>query len=211
MVEPTSAVATVGALVRVAENLKRLVDDARKLAPEDVAYYGAWINIAKEAILGIEQEYIEILLEGKHCRLDDLEEKRRLARRLDDYITGEHLRPKLREAIDRLTVGRTSLESHAEQWLILPRVRRDRATALSEYDELLNSIRGYLGSLGDYDRNSARDLEDLYRLQDLLEAGDIQGFKQEVTKLAKNPEKTSCALATSECARVIEKLRLAFR
>jgi hypothetical protein len=217
--ELTSAATGASALLKAVESIKKIRETADKLPPEDARYYGAWIDVASQAIKGLEEEYIEILVQAAHCQLNDPQQKRHLLERIDNYIHGEVLRPDLRDAITHLHQGREALQQHVDQWLlwlIWPGVQKNRAGALIQYDRLLGTLQGYLGSLGDYAGPSAVALEELHNeqgsgIQDLLKGGSPEAFTEKVGDLLTNLEKDRLMNTTKQCALVIETLRIAFR
>jgi hypothetical protein len=81
---------------------------------------------------------------------------------------------------------------------------------LSGFDRLLNSLIGYVGSLGEYGGPSAVGLEDLKNIQEAID-GDPKKFSDLIDRLLENLETTRLLTVSGECARVIEALRLAFR
>jgi hypothetical protein len=170
-----------------------------------------WTMEESEAIKGLEQEYTKILIQAAHCQLDEPQQKKDLLERIDTYIHGEILRPYLKEAIVHLSEGRNALQQHAEQWLIWPSVKTKREAALARYDQLLNELTGYLGSLGEYAGESAVGLADLRIIQGLLKDGSPEAFMEKVDDLLTNLKKTTLMQNIGECASVIETLRIAFR
>ena len=184
-------------------------EEAGKVQLADAQYYGAWINLASWAIKGLEQEYIEILIEADFCQLNDPEQKKALLMRIEKYIKKEFFRLALQDAIKHLREGRKLLEKHADQWLFFPNVKK--SAALDRYDKLLNDLTDYLGRLGDYGGDSAVALKDLYDIQALAHSGSPDAFKQKVDGLRKNLNKATLMQITGECAEVMETLRTGFR
>jgi hypothetical protein len=209
--EPTSLVTGTSTVLKAAELIKKMVDDAGKLPPEDAKYYGGWINVASEAIKGLEQEYIDILIQAAHCQFNEPQQRKDLLERIANYIHGENLRPYLKKAIDHLDEGKAALKQHADQWFIWPSVKKNREAALVRYDQLLNELQVYLGLLGDYGGESAVGLEDLREVQRLLEDGSSEAFMQKIDDLLTKLDKTTLMQKVGESARVIETLRIAFR
>jgi hypothetical protein len=211
IMEPISIATGASAVLKAIESINKIRADADKLAPDDARYYGTWINVASEAIKGLEQEYIEILVEAARCEPSEPQQKERLLARINTYIHRELLRPQLLAAIVHLREGRQALQQHADQWHTWPSVKSNRANALTQYDQLLNTMQGYLGSLGDYGGASAVGLNDLYIIQSYLLEGFPAAFMEKVDDMMKNLNKAQFMEITGECARAIETLRVAFR
>lgn len=207
--EPASALSGISFVLKAAESISKLKNDADKLSPDDARYYAAYLEIASQAIKGLEQEYLEILVQAANCDINDYLQKQRLLTRIDMYITGENLRPKLRDAIEHLSSGREALSQNAERLLVWPTVKSNRREALAEYDRLAGELSGYLGSLGDYSGESAVGLKELRDLK--AATADRQRFAELSDRLRSNPDKSSLMYFTDQCARVIEALRIAFR
>lgn len=208
--EPASALATIGPIIKAAKTIDELLDNADRLAEDDAKYYITYIDVAKTAIIGIEGGYIDILKEAAKCRIKNDKESERLRSLINAYIDGEVLRPKLKEAIDRLRQGREALKNHAVRLLVWPKVKKNRLAALEEYDQLLNKLTGYFGALGGYRGPSAVALDDIKKIQSAL-SGTQNEFSSLINELRLNLDKGSLLSISGECGRVIETLRIAFR
>jgi hypothetical protein len=211
--DPASALATVNPLLQAAESIRGLLAGAEVLAPDDARYYATYLEVATRAIQGLEGEYNEILRAAAYCQPGDPQQRERLLRRVDDYLHGEVLRPKLKEAIERLRQGRQALQQHADRlliWLFRPGVRRGRVDALALFDRLLDRLEGYYGSLGGYAGPSAHALDDIRRIRERI-AGPDEGFADVINDLLMNLDKSTLLTTTGEFGRAIEALRIAFR
>jgi hypothetical protein len=209
--EPVAVLtATSPVLRQTFEAIKALQADADKLAPEDARYYTIYLEVARQTIKGLEDEYINILVDAAHCAPQDPSAKERLSTRIDQYIKGEVLRPELINAIEHLRRGRIALQDHAERLLIWPCVRRNRNEALAQFDCLVNELQRYLGHLGERTGDSAVGLKDLRRLQQAI-PGPQEDFTELVSDLLMHLNKGELMTNTGESARTIEALRIAFR
>jgi hypothetical protein len=198
------------ALSKAFDMIEKLADNADKLEQDDVKYYITYIEIAKQALNGLEEEYIEILLEAANCQISDMTQRAHLLLRINRYIHGEKLRPKLKDAIDRLSEGRQALKEHAEDLLLWGRPKRNREAALNKFDELLMQLTGYLGSLGEYSGPSAVALDDIEKIKTVI-TNSPEDFENTIDDLLMNLDKSRLLSITGDCGRVIEVLRLAFR
>jgi hypothetical protein len=211
--DPVSAFGVVVSAVEAIKAINELLKNEDHLAKDDAQYYATYLAVASKAIEGIEGEYLGILIQATECNLDNAEELKDLQNRITNYIHGEVLRPKLKHSIERLREGREALEEHSERRLIWRRVKVKRAVALAKFDELLNELDGYLGSLGDYKGPSAVALADIMSIQaDLAKRPlDSEAFADKIGDLLMNLDKSNLISTTASCGRVIETLRIAFR
>jgi hypothetical protein len=211
--DPISTLSTFSSLLKSAESIDKLFENGKQLAKDDAKYYSTYIEAASEAIRGLEGEYLGILIQAAKCNLSDQKERKALEDRIKDYINGEVLRPRLKEAIERLRAGRLALQQHAEQLLIWPTVKEKRTASLKKFDDLLNDLDGYLGSLGGYVGPSAAALDDIKKIQADLSAAplDPKTFADVIGELLMNLDKSKLISDAGNCGRVIESLRIAFR
>jgi hypothetical protein len=208
--EPSSALSTIGPILKAAKTIEELLSAEEQLTEDDAKYYNTYLDVAKNAIKGLEAEYFEILIDAAQCLISDEKQLESLTNRVNAYIHGEVLRPKLREALERLRKGQEALEQHAERLLVWPKVKKNRAAALEQYDRLLNQLEGYLGTLGGYEGPSAAALDDIKRIKSAF-SGSQDEFSNLIDDLLMNLDKSSMLRISGECGRVIETLRIAFR
>jgi hypothetical protein len=211
--EPVSFLSSIVSAAEAAEAIRKLLGNADDLAKDDARYYAMYLAVAAKAVEGLEGEYLGILKQAAGCDLENATEVKALQDRIRDYIHGEVLRPSLNGAIERLREGGDALQDHAERLLIWSKVKKKRATALEKFDQLLNDLEGYLGSLGNYQGPSAVALDEIRRIQAELarEPLDADAFAEMVDDLLMNLDKSTLISTTGNCGRVIEMLRIAFR
>jgi len=211
--EPASAISTLVSAADAAKAIKQLLAHSNELAKDDAQYYATYLAVAGKAVEGLEGEYLSILRQAADCDLQSEEDASALRKRITDYIHGEILRPRLKEAIDRLRRGREALLEHAERLLLWPKVKEKRVAAIEIFDQQLNELEGYLGSLGDYEGPSAAALDDLKTIQMELSRKPLNAdsFEQLINDLLMNLNKSVLISTTGDCGRVIEALRIAFR
>jgi hypothetical protein len=167
----------------------------------------------------LENEYIGILVEASNCSINEEDQRRKLITRIDQFMYGEVLRPKLRDAIDRLNSGRQAFETHAAQWFTWPKTREERREALDNLVRLTDELRGYLGFLGDYaeisgghiSSSSAVGLKDIEKLKGILERKDGDFLRMIANDLLTDRDKTEFFRIIRDAARVTQMLRIAFR
>jgi hypothetical protein len=102
MAEPVSVLGAVGPILKAAEFIDKKLVENKHLTSDDAKYYGMHLENASQAIHGLEEEYIEILIQASEVDLEDEDQKRELSERIKLYIKGEILRPRLMNAIKRL-------------------------------------------------------------------------------------------------------------
>ncbi len=213
--DPATVFSTIVNSATAIKEIEKIYSSSIKneLAMDDSRYYSSYLMIAGKAVEGLEGEYLEILKQALSCNLDDQKEISDLQNRISDYVNGEVLRPKLREAIDRLEKGRDALSEHAERLLIWPSVKEKRIEAIEKYDDLIGQLNGYLGALGDYAGPSAAALGDIKGIQKVLDRNPIDKnkLKDMINELLMSLDKSVLITTTGNCGRVIETLRLAFR
>ena len=211
--EPVSFLSSIVSASEAAEAIRKLLTNADKLAKDDAQYYSMYLAVAAKAVEGLEGEYLGILKQAAGCNPLNAQEAENLKTRINDYIHGEVLRKSLNESIDRLREGRGALQEHAERLLIWPEAKKKRTAALEKFDQLLNDLEGYLGSLGNYKGPSAVALDDIRRIQAELAKEPINSevFLKMIDDLLMNLDKSTLFATTGDCGRVIEALRIAFR
>jgi len=95
----------------------KYIEKAREYREHDVRACENYLEAARVAITGLEEEYDQILVQAKNCDLGQHDQVRTLQTRIDTYLTVDTLRPKLKDAVTGLL--RTTLVSgHAK----LPRI-----------------------------------------------------------------------------------------
>ena len=113
--EPVEIVAVVSPVIKAAwQATAKKLEAAEKLEADDTRRYIGLLEAAETAVLGLENEYLGILVEAKRCATDSPERLPELRERIDQYLHGEVLRPQLVASLTRLEQGRQTLEQHAE-------------------------------------------------------------------------------------------------
>jgi hypothetical protein len=198
-------------LLSAADKLSEKAEKAKKVPQEDAKYYAAYLEVAGIVIQSLENEYLEILKQADRTNLKDRQQKELLRTRINDYLHGEVLRPKLTTAIEHLEAGRNAFKQHAKGFPLWPKVK-DRKAALKKYAVLIDKIRSYLESLGGLTGASAppKALAELKRIEAAL-SGAPKAFEPMINDLLMNLDKSTLLTIGSNCGRVIEVLRLAFR
>ncbi len=205
---------TASAVVKaVVENLNPLIEKANARARGDAQYYTSYIEIARNAVNGLYNEYAAILREVVLSDLRDVSTREALTKRIYDYMHGETLRPALSGAISHLREGRPELEEHVESLFIFARTAEKRAAAISKFDELLEKLHGVLFQLGSEHGPSAVALNDIKKLDGKLrtEPFDTRAATELADELVMNLDKSMILSLRNNCESVIESLRIAFR
>jgi len=212
MASVMGVVKAVGPIVEALTKINNLINElnGQKYTVEDSEYYRTWLDVAATAVECLEGEYEGILHQAFCSDIADAKQKTDLEQRINRYLTGEHLRKKLNDAIGYLEDGQRTLKKDAERRLLFPGTRRDRQESLAEYSRHVNDLRGYLGSLGDYTGESAVALKELRELNKAL-TGTQEEFHPLVESLQKSRDKSSLFLITRQTAKTISSLRAAFR
>jgi hypothetical protein len=207
-VDPATISVIAKAVGPINQLVKSIMDD--KLAADDGEYYRRWLDVAMLAIQGLEGEYEQILELARRCDITNAEKRNDWINRSQEYINGEHLRPKLAEALGHLQAGSDILKQHADRLLIWPKIKQTREDALRQYRQHLNDLAGYLGSLGGYTGPSAVGLDEIKLLLQGA-SGDRDAFREFATTLQQNRDKSKLLNITQRAAATISSLRAAFR
>lgn len=208
--EPASASAVSAIVAKAMAEIDRLIGEAKKLAKEDSEYYRKWLEVATEAIQGLEREYEGILEQAVSSDIANPRKKQQLLDRIRGYVQGERLRLKLKEAIEHLEEGSKVLRLHAERRLQFPKTRQTREQALTQFEQYVGELRKYLGSLGDYKGPSAVALKDIDDLEKKASRSKNE-FHEVAVTLQKNRDKSALFSTTGNAAKTIDVLRSAFR
>ena len=110
---------TAEKLLSAADKLNKKAEKAKKVPQEDAKYYGAYLEVAGIVIQSLENEYLEILKQADRTNLKDPKQKELLRTRINDYLYGEVLRPKLTTAVEHLEAGRDAFKKHAKGFPLL--------------------------------------------------------------------------------------------
>ena len=228
--EPMLSVASP-IIQKAAELGRTKLEAADQLAASDARRYVSYLEVALEAIHGLENDYIDILVEAKHCQVDQPEQSRHLAMRIDQHLYREALRPLLVGAVGRLEFGRQALADHADRVFVWPSVKQGRADALAAYDKLLKRLRSYIDQLGQwYAGASHQYLMDplregkpmrmggtglnvvwLHSILDCLNRQDQEKLSEVVAGLLGDLESDRHLSLTRDIGRVIEAMLITFR
>jgi hypothetical protein len=137
-------------VIKVAtEVANEYIKKAQQYKEQDIRSFENYLEAARVAITGLEEEYDQILVQAKNCELDKPEQIKALNERIDAYLKVDSLRPKLQDSIVGLTKCREALQKNAEGFFLWfwPQVREKRQEALAEFDKLLVDLEKYLRAL----------------------------------------------------------------
>jgi hypothetical protein len=218
MADPGSILEAAGALAEAVKKIDELVTylhenygDGRRT--KDANYYSNWLDIAKAALVGIEEEYVGILIEAASCELNEPAQCKHLRDRINTYLYQDTLRGRLVEAIAHLRGAREDfLKGHLSDLLIFSRTTIERRrTALQEYDQHLSDLESYREDLGG-NRTPAFAVSKLDEitaiLNDSIATSELAG---KANTLLMEADKSTLLAMTARCGRLVEALRLAFR
>ena len=122
--------------------------EAEQYAKEDVRSCQGYLKAASAAIVALEAEYDQILVQAKITDLNQGDEVKQLYGRIETYLTVDKLRPMLQEALSGLKGCREALEKNADRFLQWPWKKDDRQQAIKEFTSLLGNLDLYLTELG---------------------------------------------------------------
>src|SRR5690348_1869387 len=85
-------------LLKAADKMIKQFEKAKKVPQKDAKYYGTYLDVAGIAIQSLEGEYLQILQQAEGTNLKNSKQKELLLKRINDYLTGEVIRPVLTTA-----------------------------------------------------------------------------------------------------------------
>ena len=198
------------------------IGKAEKLALEDVERCQNYLRAAQVAIIGLETEYDQIIVQAEICELDQPEQVRQLRERIREYLMVDKLRPELQKAVAGLDECRKALQKDANRFLQWPWTKKNRQVAVTEFADLLQQLVQYLKEL------DSRDLEyrqagtgvaqaSLHAIMGWLSYGAptdqsrSKGFSQLINSIQQDRTKDRLLDSTERIERIINRLLLAFR
>jgi hypothetical protein len=203
------------ALTNATDLAVRYVEKARQYAVEDVQRCQNYLMAAGAAIKGLEKEYDQILVQAKHCQVDQPEQVRDLQVRIDNYLTVDELRPELFKAITGLEEYQVVMQRRAERFLQWPWAKANRREAITEFVTLLQSLRDYFAALDEITSPGGPTgvgASSLLRIAGYLQAQPSQeGLVQLVSEMQADRTKAGLMEYTSRIERTINVLLKAFR
>jgi hypothetical protein len=127
------------------------IEKAKEYKEQDIRSSENYLEAARLAVTGLEEEYDQILVQAKNCDLGQADQLKSLSTRIDAYLTVDVLRPKLQDAVVGLARCRDALEKNAEGFLLWlwPPLKEKRQEAIAKFDQLLRDLEDYLKRLDD--------------------------------------------------------------
>ena len=134
-------------ILTLALNLaQQYIHEARNTADKSAVRCEKLLYAAKEAIQGLYNEPVDIIISAMYCDLSKQEEIDTLMKRIDQYLKLERLRPLLKEAIEGLDVYREELSRDRYYFASLLFARSNEET-INNFENLLKDLRGYYDQL----------------------------------------------------------------
>ena len=201
----------------------KYIEKAREYKEQDIRACENYLEAARIAITGLEEEYDQILVQAKNCDLGQADQIRALKTRVDAYLTVDILRPKLQDAIVGLGQCRDALRKNAEGFLLWlwPPLKEKRQEAIAKFDELLQELEEYLKKLDEEGLKYLRagtgvGVATLQKIQDYLDTrpqGNIDpyGLARRVSEFQRDPSKDHLMDHIKRIRETIHALRYAFR
>lgn len=207
------------------------LDEARKEVAEAKKYNAAscvrYLAAARTAVLALEDEVDEILIEAGFVARYDWARRSELHRRLERYLRRDQLRPILDGALHGIRECFEVASRDASGFFQLQSRREEKSAAVEALLELFGSLSDYLKSLSqtmtydkvNYASPSGIGVEELLTLERYLDDSQVvemdeESRKQEVRNLVETGQekrqKRGFPLA-ADTVRVIQKLNVAFR
>ena len=141
--EPISSTLAAGASDFAASQATELLQQAKHRRADDFGRCEKYLEAAKVAIKGLEEEYTGILIDASHTNGDPARIEA-LKLRLDTYLASERFCPLLHEAIAGLQFYRGKFATHASSFRQWPWKRKDRTAAVKKFGKYLIRSRSTL-------------------------------------------------------------------
>src|SRR5215813_11878759 len=199
------------------------IEKAREYKEQDIRACENYLEAARIAITGLEEEYDQILVQAKNCDLEQPDQIRELKTRIDAYLTVDILRPKLKDAVVGLALCRERLRANAEGFLLWfwPPLKEKRQEAIAKFDKLLQDLEEYLSKLDDeglkyLKAGTGVGVMTLLEIQNYLDfrpQGNIDphGLARRVSEFQRDPSKGHLMDYIGRIRETIHALRNAFR
>ena len=123
------------------------INDAKKKNDNLIERCKDYLTAAKVAIIGLESEYDEIIVQTENLDYTKEHQINLLKFRIGKYMTVDKLRILLVEANQGIESCRKKLKVDAEKWLTLPKTREKKHQTIEEIDILLKDLKIYLKEL----------------------------------------------------------------
>jgi hypothetical protein len=150
MADPIFTILGKKALDVAVEKIEQLLTDAALKQKDGIERCEKFLDVCKEAILGLEQEYDEILVQALNCDNTSTEFKQ-LLERIDTYLKVDKLRIKLAEAIEGLSYYQSLFETNQKSLFVWPWKKADKEMAINEFSNTLKQLNLYLKNLSEID------------------------------------------------------------
>ena len=199
------------------------IDKAKEYKEQDIRSCENYLEAARLAVTGLEEEYDQILVQARNCDLGQPDQIRSLSIRIDAYLTVDVLRPKLQDAVVGLARCRDALEKDAEGFLLWlwPPLKEKRQEAIAKFDQLLCDLEDYLKRLDDeglryLKAGTGVGVATLREIQTYLVSRpggnvDPYGLARRVAEFQRDPSKDDPMNYIKRIRETIHDLRNAFR
>lgn len=193
---------------------KELLQKADAFAADDAKRYAAYLEAARAALHGLEQEYQEIVVEANHCQLDRPEQVAALRKRIEDYLHVKKLREILDDAVMGVDIGRATLEGYATRWYLslTPAKKQQREQAVVHYADVLNELKSRVRELDNWPKGATGFAVDaLLGIDTYLGMGNEKMLREFIASLRVEGHQEELTAFTGAVRGVIEELLKAFR
>ncbi|MGC1294700.1 MAG: hypothetical protein WA869_06645 [Alloacidobacterium sp.] len=209
----------------------RYLDDARKEVRQaeknNVASCIKFLEAARAAVLGLEDELDEILIEAGMVARYEWECRSELFARIHNYLNRDRLRPILDGSLQGVSACYKFAAQDADGFFQRRHRRMQKAESVNDLLRLFGALSDYLKSLSatmtldrvNYVGPSGINIQELLDLEKYLDdshfgAKDIKMRKEEIRKLAAAAQETRLRRGlplAAETRKVIQELNVVFR
>jgi hypothetical protein len=214
------------------QHLKEASDEAKRTKKYNVASCIKFLDAARTAVLGLEDEVDEILIEGALVSRDHWQQRSDLFKRIQTYLNRDQIRPILDGALQGISACYSFAVEDTDGFLQRKEQKRQKAESVEALLELFGSLSDYLKKLNgrmkfdvnNYVGRSGIDLKELLELQEHLddslakpkmtEAKDRETRQQKIRTLveaAQQKRQRAGLPLAAETKKVMQELTVAFR
>lgn len=227
MLESIAATALEKAVASAAQLLIEAKNEAAKANKYNIVCCISFLEAARTAVTGLEDEVDEILIEATMVGRYEWEKRSELYKRIQSYLNRDRLREILKEALEGVGACYKFAAQDADAFLQRKARKEQKSAAVKALLELFGSLHEYLKSLssmlaldkGNFAGQSGINLVELLHLQNCLDdyqpgVGDAESRKQQVRELAAaaQEKRQRCGLPlAANIKRVTQELTVAFQ
>jgi hypothetical protein len=212
-VDPSSILVTAleKALAIAGESLAKAV----AVNKANVAACLHYLRAAQAAVMGLEEELDEILIQAKAVARFRWDERAIAFERIDRYLNRDRLRPILDQSLHGLLACRAQMEKDANGFF----ARQEKAELVSSISDALDDLFRYLRSLSgamgytreNYAGSSGINMPELIAIQRLLESTDTAWAVVEAVEALQGRRRKEGLALVADATKLMQELSVVFK